>query len=103
MRVWLSGRALASQAEGRGFDPRHPLTKKRTLIREVLFCERYYLSAGQDDGTGASMVRCSFFTGCVNVILLAWREMPPSGLERGAPYLRSPFIGQPMSESWHLI
>ena len=27
MRVWLSGRALASQAEGRGFDPRHPLKK----------------------------------------------------------------------------
>ena len=25
VRVWLSGRALASQAEGRGFDPRHPL------------------------------------------------------------------------------
>ena len=36
MRVWLSGRALASQAEGRGFDPRHPLAK-RTLVREVLF------------------------------------------------------------------
>ena len=30
----------------------------------------------------------------------AWREMPPSGLERGAPYLRSPLMGQPMCASW---
>ena len=34
MRVWLSGRALASQAEGRGFDPRHPLTKKGLSLEE---------------------------------------------------------------------
>ena len=40
MRVWLSGRALASQAEGRGFDPRHPLTKKGTSLTRVPFLER---------------------------------------------------------------
>ena len=28
MRKWLSGRALASQAEGRGFESRLPLHKK---------------------------------------------------------------------------
>ena len=37
----------------------------------------------------------SFLTGWTKVILLACREIPPSGLDRGAPYLRSPLIGQP--------
>ena len=33
----------------------------------------------------------------------ACRQMPPSGLERGAPYFRSPLMGQPMVESWQRI
>ena len=45
----------------------------------------------------------SLLTGWTNLILWEWRHIPPSGLERGAPYLRSPLIGHPMADNWHLI
>lgn len=57
----------------------------------------------QVEGTGASIVRGSFFTGCMKVILREWSEIPPSGFERGAPYLRSPLIGHPRFDSWQRI
>ena len=42
----------------------------------------------------------SFFdTGCVNSIVRLSSDMLPSGLERGAPYFKSPFIGVPVVES----
>ena len=50
----------------------------------------------QEAGTGASRKSSVFFTGWMKRMERAWREMPPSGLERGAPYLRSPLMGQPM-------
>ena len=53
----------------------------------------------QEDGTGASIVIFSFFTGCMREILLACRDIPPSGFERGAPYFRSPFMGEPIFDS----
>ena len=42
-------------------------------------------------------------TGWINSIILACKQMEPSLLERLAPYLRSPLIGHPIDESWHLI
>ena len=57
----------------------------------------------QEAGTGASRKTSVFFTGWMKRMERAWREMPPSGLERGAPYLRSPLMGQPMWASWQRI
>lgn len=37
MRKWLSGRALASQAEDRGFESRLPLHRGTDSIESVLF------------------------------------------------------------------
>lgn len=42
-------------------------------------------------------------TGCSNLTRLASKLMLPSGLLRGAPYLRSPFMGQPIAASWQRI
>gem|GEM_PF-3318068 len=50
-------------------------------------------------GTGAVIFISSLLTGWMNSSILACRLMPPSGLERGAPYFRSPFIGTPILES----
>lgn len=50
-------------------------------------------------GNGASQEIGSLETGCTNS---TWREsrlILPSGLLRGAPYLRSPLIGQPILAS----
>ena len=57
----------------------------------------------QEAGTGASRKISVFFTGWMKRMERAWRDMPPSGLERGAPYLRSPLMGQPMCASWQRI
>ena len=54
-------------------------------------------------GKGASQEIGSLETGCTNS---TWREsrlILPSGLLRGAPYLRSPLIGQPILASWQRI
>ena len=50
-------------------------------------------------GTSASTHICSFDTGWTNSTRREWSEMLPSGLLRGAPYFRSPFIGHPMCAS----
>jgi len=50
-------------------------------------------------GTGAVIFISSLLTGWMNSSILACRLMPPSGLERGAPYFRSPFIGTPILDS----
>ena len=57
----------------------------------------------QEDGTGASMVISSFFTGCTNVMRRAWSDIPPSGFDLGDPYFKSPLIGQPRFDSWQRI
>lgn len=54
-------------------------------------------------GTGAVICTCSFDTGCINSMYRACRDMLPSGFERCAPYFRSPFMGQPMDDSWQRI
>ena len=55
------------------------------------------------ESLGAVMVMGRWETGCSKERERAWREMLPSGLERGAPYLRSPLMGHPMCASWHRI
>ena len=47
-------------------------------------------------GTGAMISTDRPETGCVKAMRRACRLIPPSGLERSAPYFRSPLIGQPM-------
>ena len=54
---------------------------------------------GQESGTGATTDISVCLTGCSKRISCACRQIPPSGLERGAPYLRSPLMGQPRCES----
>ena len=48
-------------------------------------------------GNGASMSMGALLTGWMNDMRWLCREMLPSGLERLAPYFRSPFIGQPIA------
>ena len=55
------------------------------------------------DGGGAVIMVDWPETGCAKVTLRAWRQIEPSGFERGEPYFRSPFMGQPMAASWDLI
>lgn len=54
-------------------------------------------------GVGAVTVTGSLRVGCINVICLACRLILPSGLERRAPYFKSPFMGHPIEESWQRI
>src|SRR5690606_37934591 len=57
----------------------------------------------RSSGRGATALISSFLTGCTKETLLECNEMPPPSFERLAPYLRSPFIGQPAPASWALI
>lgn len=57
----------------------------------------------QSGGTGAVTEISFLLTGWMNPICLAINDMPPSLLERGAPYLRSPLMQQPMPASWQRI
>ena len=57
----------------------------------------------ESSGSGASTAICSFDTGCVNSTCRDISEMLPSGLLRGAPYFRSPLIGQPIAANWQRI
>ena len=50
-------------------------------------------------GSGAIIRMGAPETGCVKRIRRACRQMEPSGLERGAPYFKSPLMGQPMAAS----
>ena len=51
-------------------------------------------------GVGGSSRRTfCLLTGCMNSMECDCSEIPPSGLERLAPYFRSPLIGQPMFAS----
>ena len=54
-------------------------------------------------GGGAMMSISSLRTGWMKRISCEWRQIPPSGFERGAPYLRSPLITQPIPDSWQRI
>ena len=54
-------------------------------------------------GTGATMLTGCFDTGWMNSALRECRQMPPSGLERGKPYFKSPLIGHPILASWQRI
>lgn len=54
-------------------------------------------------GRGDSMQMFSFETGWTNSTRWLSRLMLPSGLERGAPYFRSPFMGQSILDSWQRI
>ena len=47
-------------------------------------------------GTGATMLTGCFDTGWINSALRECRLMPPSGLERGKPYFKSPLMGHPI-------
>ena len=62
-----------------------------------------YSNDGQDTGTGAVTTTSVFFTGWMKLTLREWRQIPPSALERGAPYFRSPLMTQPMFASWQRI
>ena len=57
----------------------------------------------ESSGSGASTAICCFDTGCVNSTCLDISEMLPSGLLRGAPYFKSPLIGQPIAANWQRI
>ena len=54
-------------------------------------------------GTGATTETMLPVTGCANSILRACNEMLPSGLERLAPYFRSPLMTVPLAASCTLI
>ena len=63
-----------------------------------VLCYKFSVRARQrlSLGTGAVMLIGSLLTGCMNSMLRACSDMPPSGLERGAPYFKSPLIGHPI-------
>ena len=54
-------------------------------------------------GTGAVTSISCFETGCIKDMRLAWSEIPPSGLERRAPYFKSPLMGDPILANWQRI
>ena len=54
-------------------------------------------------GTGASTSISCLDTGWTKRTRRACRQMLPSGLLRGAPYFRSPLIGQPILANWQRI
>ena len=54
-------------------------------------------------GNGASTLIFCLLTGWINSTLRANSEMLPSGLERLAPYFRSPRMGQPIFANWQRI
>ena len=45
----------------------------------------------------------SLVTGCINSNFLACKLIPPSGLERGEPYFKSPFIEVPFLDNYLLL
>lgn len=57
----------------------------------------------ESEGVGAIRIISSLVTGCVNTNFLACKCIPPSGLLLSKPYFKSPFMGEPMAESWALI
>ena len=50
-------------------------------------------------GTPAETSTTVFETGCTNSTLRLIRDIDPSGLLRGAPYFKSPFMGHPIAAS----
>ena len=67
-----------------------------TYYRQPLFYKNLNPFHKFPSGTGASSSISSFETGWTNLICRAWRQILPSGLERGEPYFKSPLIGHPI-------
>ena len=61
--------------------------------------ERPSICHSGSSGRGASTVIRSFETGWMKSTRRDISEMLPSGFERGAPYFRSPLMGQPIAAS----
>lgn len=68
------------------------LRKKKKRIGKN--CYTISKKKSQSGSTGGSATTCTFSpdTGCTNEMLRECRLMPPSGLERGKPYFKSPLI-----------
>ncbi len=96
--VHKTGYHRGCTAQRRGFRPRK---RYHLWMRDT--AEGYSMDFITGQNGGATISISSLRTGCTNFMRREWSEMLPSGLERGAPYLRSPFITHPIAESWARI
>mgnify|MGYP007113998951 CR=1 FL=1 len=69
----------------------------QSVLPEETACSKYFHK--ESSGTGAVTSTTCLETGCIKCICLACSDIPPSGLERFAPYFKSPFIGEPIFAS----
>ena len=81
---------------------KHDIPREEHPCDSSAFARDFYGSIALhslSSGTPAETSTTVFETGCTNSTLRLIRDIDPSGLLRGAPYFKSPFMGHPIAAS----
>ena len=81
---------------------KHDIPREEPRVTAALSPGKIYGSIALhslSSGTPAETSITVFETGCTNSTLRLIRDIDPSGLLRGAPYFKSPFMGHPIAAS----